>query len=72
MKIFLLIASIVCLVACLISFIIAFFCRYAYYHTLDGSSGLYTRMHRGMIIFLIIGAVLLVLGVTGIIVRVVI
>ena len=42
---------------------------FMYYKTLDGSSSLYSRLHNGSIVFLIIGIILAVTGAACFIVR---
>ncbi len=68
MKIFLLIVGIISLIACAVSLLFSIFSWYGYYHVLDGSATLYTRLRRRMIIFLISGSVCLVLGIASLIV----
>ena len=58
----LLIAGITLIIAGLLSLMYAALNLYAYYHLLDGSAGLYSRLHQRMIVFGIIGIVLGVLG----------
>ncbi len=64
-----LIVGIVCLVIGVLSLLIAVFCRFAYYHTLDGSSELYASLHRRMIVFGVVGLALAVIGAVCLIVR---
>ena len=43
--------------------------RYGYYLLLDGDSELYIGLHRRMIIFLVVGIILVMIGVSCIIIR---
>ena len=65
----LLIVGIVCLALGVLSLLIAVFSRFSYYHVMDGSSGLYTALHRRMIVFGVIGLVLAVIGAVCLIIR---
>ncbi len=42
---------------------------YGYYHLLDGDADMVSGLHRRMILFFAIGIILVVIGVTGIIIR---
>ena len=42
---------------------------YGYYHLLDGDADLYTRLHRRMIVFLVVGILFVVMGAWCIIFR---
>ncbi len=65
----LLIVGIVCLALGVLSLLIAVFSRFSYYHVMDGSSELYTALHRRMIVFGVIGLVLAVIGAVCLIIR---
>ena len=65
----LLIVGIVCLVLGGLSLLIALFSRFAYYHVMDGSSELYTALHRRMIVFGVIGLAAAAIGAVCLIVR---
>lgn len=69
MKKLLLIIGIVSLIACVLSLLLAALSLHGYYHVLDGSSELYVRLHRRMILFFIIGLVLAVIGIVCLIIR---
>ena len=62
MKKMLLIVGIILIIACLLSLLYAALNLFGYYHVLDGSGELYSRLHQRMIIFGLIGIVLAVLG----------
>ena len=65
MKKALLVAGIVMIIDCVLSMIYAGLNLFGYYHVLDGSAELYSRMHQSMIVFGLIGIVLGVLGASG-------
>ena len=69
MKKLLLIAGIMCLIVCVLSLLISALSWFGYYHVLDGSAELYFRLHRRMIIFLVIGLTLAVAGTGSLILR---
>lgn len=58
MKKALLILGIILIIACALSLMYGAINLYGYYHVMDGSQELYTRLHQRMITFLIIGTVL--------------
>ena len=62
MKKMLLIVGIILIIACVLSLLYAALNLFGYYHVLDGSGELYSRLHQRMIIFGLIGIVLAVLG----------
>ena len=62
MKKMLLIVGIILIIACVLSLLYAALNLFVYYHVLDGSGELYSRLHQRMIIFGLIGIVLAVLG----------
>ena len=62
MKKMLLIAGIILIIAGVLSLLYAALNLFGYYHVLDGSADLYSRMYRRMITFGISGIVLAVLG----------
>ena len=62
MKKTLLIFGIVCLVIGGLALAFGLFSRFGYYHVLDGSSELYMRLHKRMIIGYIVAAVFAVSG----------
>ena len=62
MKKMLLIAGIILIIAGVLSLLYAALNLFGYYHVLDGSAELYSRMYRRMITFGLIGIVLAVLG----------
>ena len=62
MKKKLLIVGIILIIACLLSLLYAALNLFGYYHVLDGSAKLYSRLHQRMITFGFIGIVLAVLG----------
>ena len=70
MKTALLIVGIIVLAVGVLSLLFAAFSRYLYYHTLDGSSELYTRLHQRMIVSFVIGLVLAAIGAACIIIRI--
>ena len=58
----LLIVGIISLALCALSLAFSALNRHGYYHLLDGTSELYTRLHRRMTIFFVIGIVLALIG----------
>ena len=62
MKKILLIAGIVIIIACVLCLLYAALNMYGYKHVVDGSAGLYNRLHRRMIIYFVIGTILAVIG----------
>ena len=48
------ILSIICIVISVIALLYAALMHFAYYHTLDGSSDMYVRMHTHMIVSFVI------------------
>lgn len=69
MKKALLIIGIVIIAACVLTLILALFFRYSYFHTMDGASELYDRLHRLMTGFFIASGILAAAGVTCLIAR---
>ena len=69
MKKALLIIGIAVLVLGVIALLLALFFRWAYMGVLDGTQALYDRLHRRMIISLVIGIILAVIGAVCLIVR---
>ena len=69
MKKMLLIAGIILIIAGVLSLLYAALNLFGYYHVLDGSADLYSRMYRRMITFGISGIVLAVLGTACLIIR---
>lgn len=69
MKNLLLINGIIFAVVCVVSLLFAWLSRYGYYHVLDGSSGLYAKLHQRAVIFLIVGIVSAVVSVVCFVVR---
>ena len=65
----LLIAGIILIIACVLSLLYAALNLYVYYHALDGSAELYSRLHQRTIVFGLIGIVLAVLGAVCFIIR---
>lgn len=68
MKELLLIVGIISIIACVLSLLYAALNRHGYYHLLDGEGDMYTRLHRRMIVFFVVGIVLAVIGVVCIII----
>ena len=62
MKKMLLTVGIILIIACVLSLLYAALNLFVYYHALDGSAELYSRLHQRMITFGIIGIVIAVLG----------
>ena len=62
MKKMLLTVGIILIIACVLSLLYAALNLFVYYHALDGSAELYSRLHQRMITFGIIGIVLAVFG----------
>ena len=58
----LLIIGIISLIVCALSLAFSALNRHGYYHLLDGTSDLYTRLRRRMIIFFVIGSALALIG----------
>ena len=69
MKKMLLIAGFILIIACVLSLLYAALNLYVYYHALDGSADLYSRLHRTAVTFGLIGIVLAVLGAVCFIIR---
>ena len=65
----LLIAGVTLIIACVLSLLYAALNLYVYYHALDGSAELYSRLHQRTIVFGLIGIVLAVLGAVCFIIR---
>ena len=69
MKNYLLIIGIVIITVGVIALLFSALQRYGYYHLLDGDPDLYIGLHRSMIIFLVVGIILVMIGVSCIIIR---
>ena len=69
MKKLLTILGIVLLAACVLSLLFALLNLFGYYHVLDGSAELYSRLHRRMLVFLVLGIVLAVGGAACLVMR---
>lgn len=69
MKKMLLIAGIILIIAGVLSLLYAALNLFGYYHVLDGSTELYSRMYQRMITFGLSGIVLAVLGTACLIIR---
>ena len=69
MKQMLLIAGITLIIAGVLFLLFAALNLFGYYHVLDGSAELYSRMHQRTIVFGLIGIVLAVLGAVCFIIR---
>ena len=65
----LLYAGILLVIAGVLSLAYALLNMFAYYHVLDGSAGLYSSLHRRMIVFLMTGLVLAAAGTACLIIR---
>ncbi len=69
MKKLLFIIGIASIVACVLSVLYAAFSLYGYYHVLDGSAELYSRLHLRMILFFIFGAAFAVITAVSFLIR---
>ena len=69
MKKLLTVIGIVLIAACVLSLLFALLNLFGYHRVLDGSAELYSRLHRRMIVFLIIGIVLAVTGALCLVMR---
>ena len=69
MRTMLLYAGIALTIAGVLSLSFALLNMFGYYHVLDGPAGLYSRLHRRMIIFQMAGLVLAVAGAVCLIIR---
>lgn len=69
MKDHLLIIGVIVVAVGVIALLFSALQRYGYYHLLDGDSVLYIGLHRRMIIFLVVGIILVMIGVSCIIIR---
>ena len=69
MKKMLFIAGIILIIAGVLSLLYAALNLFGYYHVLDGSADLYSRMYRRMITFGLSGIVLAVLGIVSLFIR---
>ncbi len=63
------ILGIVCIVVSVLALLYAALQRFAYYHTLDGDSDMYARMHLHMIISFVIGIVFAIAAVVCFVIR---
>ena len=69
MRVFFLVAAIVCIVLSVLSLLLAVLNLFGYYNVLDGSSELYSTMRLRAVIFFIAGAVLQVVSAVFFIIR---
>ena len=69
MKKLFLIVGIISILACIVFLLFALLHMYGYYNVVDGSAGLYSRLHRRMIVFSVIGIVFAVIGIVSIIIH---
>ena len=69
MKKYLLILGIAVIAVGVIALLFSALQWYGYYHLLDGDADLYIGLHRRMIIFLVVGIILVMIGVSCIIIR---
>ena len=69
MKKLLLITGMILIIACILSLLFALLNYFGYYHVLDGSASLYAKLHRRMILFLVLGIVLGIAGAVCIVTR---
>ena len=72
MKVFLMIVGIIVIVASVLSLLYAALNLSVYHNLKDGSSEQYARIHKRMIMFFVIGAVLFAAGIACLIIRAVI
>ena len=63
------ILGIVCIVISVIALLYAALQRFAYYHTLDGSSDMYARMHLHMIVSFIICIIFAIAAIACFVIR---
>ena len=63
------ILGIVCIVIAVLALLYAALQRFAYYHTLDGDSDMYARMHLHMIVSFVIGIVFAIAAVACFVIR---
>ena len=63
------ILGIVCIVIAVLALLYAALQRFAYYHTLDGDSDMYARMHLHMIVSFVIGIVFAIAAVVCFVIR---
>ena len=69
MKIVLLVVGIISIIACVLSLLYAALNRHGYYHLLDGDGDMYSRMHRRMIVSLVVGIIFAALAAVCLIIR---
>lgn len=69
MKSLLLIVGIVLIIACVLSLLYAALNLLGYSRMLDGSALQYAKMHRRMIVFLVVGIILAIIGAACIVIR---
>lgn len=69
MKKLFLIVGIVSIIICILFFLFAVLNMFGYYHVLDGSADLYSRLHHRMIVFFAIGIVFAVIGTVCVIIH---
>ncbi len=64
----LLIVGIISVIVSVLSLLYSALNRHGYYNLLDGEGDIYTRLHRRMIVFFVIGIVLAVIGIVCVII----
>ena len=69
MRKLMLILGVILVIAAVVALAYAALSLFGYYHVLDGSSALYSRLHSRAILFFIVGGVLLAIGIVSFIVR---
>ena len=69
MKILLLILGIVLIAACVLSLLYSGLNLFGYHNVIDGSPGLYKRLHKKAVIFAVSGGVIAVAGAVCFIIR---
>lgn len=63
-----LIVGIISVIVSVLSLLYSALNRHGYYNLLDGEGDIYTRLHRRMIVFFVIGIVLAVIGIVCVII----
>ena len=69
MRKILLIVGIISVISCVLALLFAALNWYGYYHVLDGTAELYSRLRRRMVLFSVIGSGLAVVGIVCFIIR---
>ncbi len=69
MKKLLLIIGIASIIICILFLLAAVLSRVGYFHVLDGSTALYSRLHQRMIVFSVIGIAFAAIGTACIIIQ---